>query len=309
MAKVIRLTEELQNKLRENFEKQLREGKCCDGVFEFRERFNESEKRKATVYYTAKAWEKLFLLMENFETEVGWHGLARRGDDPEKDEYVVYDFEVYPQEVTGSTVNTDQIKYQDWLFAHEPEDFNHIRFHGHSHVRMGCSPSGTDIDHRKRILDQLEDGDFYIFMIWNKKLEYTAAIFDMQKNLMFETSDVSVVYLGHDFSYADFLKESKDRVSAKSYSSSYSGNYSGNYNGNYSGNYKGNGTYSTDSFKKDTPAASEKKEPAAVAPVVPVIASKKDGKKPIVRADQYDSFIDDDDDDMLSAFSNRFPIS
>lgn len=261
MAKIIKLTPELKDELRAKFEKALDESKCQDGVFKFSSGFSKTENRKATILITATAWEKMFLLLEHFETEVGWHYLARRGDDPEKDEYIVYDVLVYPQVVTGTTVNTDQIKYQEWILAQPDEVFEHIRAHGHSHVRMGTSPSSVDIDHQGRILDQVKDGDFYIFMIWNKSLTYTAKIYDLGRNVMFESKDIEVQYLGQGFDYVQFLKEADGAVEKRSYQSSYVGS---GYNGS---SYCSGSRYSSDNFSsKSIPPATTH----AVAPITPV---------------------------------------
>lgn len=291
MAKIIKLTPELKDELRAKFEKALDESKCQDGVFKFSSGFSKTENRKATVLITATAWEKMFLLLEHFETEVGWHYLARRGDDPEKDEYIVYDVLVYPQVVTGTTVNTDQIKYQEWILAQPDEVFEHIRAHGHSHVRMGTSPSSVDIDHQGRILDQVKDNDFYIFMIWNKPLNYTAKIYDLGRNVMFESKDISVQYLGQGFDYVQFLKEADGAVEKRSYQSSYVGS-------GYSGS-----RYSSDNFSsKSTPPATA----PAVAPITPVappassLNSSCASTAPAgasVNGSSKVRWVDDDDDD------------
>ena len=311
MAKIIKLTPELKDELRAKFEKALSENKCQDGVFKFSSGFAKTENRKATIFIESTAWEKMFLLLEHFETEVGWHYLARRGDDPEKDEYIIYDVLVYPQVVTGTTVNTDQIKYQDWILAQPDGVFEHIRAHGHSHVRMGTTPSGVDIDHQGRILDQVKDGDFYIFMIWNKQLTYTAKIYDLGKNVMFESKDISVQYLGQGFDYVEFLKEADGAVEKKAWQSSYSGsNYSGS-------NYSGGSKYSSDYYgSKTTPPVTPPAAPPVTAPVTPVTppAASADNVTPPadVRSKatepaktsgvRWVDADDDDDDDLLDAF-------
>ena len=227
MSKHIKLTsQQKQDFVREFFES-LNSAKMSNGEISFKKSLPTID-RKATLYFTPLAWDKMKSLIDNFETEVGWHGLAKRGDDETKDEYIVYDIMVYPQEVTGSTVTTDQKAYTLWLYAQDDETFNAMKFHGHSHVRMGVSPSGVDIDHQAGILDQLTDDMFYIFNIWNKRNEYNAKIYDLRKNILFETSDVSIKIAGCDYDNAEFMKTSRDLVKPKVYNSSYSGSYQGN---------------------------------------------------------------------------------
>ena len=191
MAKLITLTPDKLDEIRKEFNSALNKAKMSDGKITYTKFFG-SIQRKATVYFTALAWKKMQTLIKECDKEVGWHGIAYRSDDPEKDEYLISDILVYPQVVTGSTVTTDQSKYQDWLMDHDDEVFNNIRMQGHSHVNFGVTPSGVDTSLYERILDQLDDTMFYIFLIYNKKGEKTFLIYDMAKNVLFETADVTV---------------------------------------------------------------------------------------------------------------------
>lgn len=197
MAKIIKMTPECVDEIRKEFEAALSDAKLADGKITFSKSFN-SINREATVYFTNMAWEKMQDLVREFDKEVAWHGLAYRGTEAGKDEYFITDILVYPQEVTGSTVNTDQGKYQTWLMEHDDDVFNNIRMQGHSHVNMGVTPSGVDNSLYERILEQLDDSMFYIFLIYNKKGDKTYKIYDMAKNVLFETADVKVVILDDD---------------------------------------------------------------------------------------------------------------
>jgi len=99
---------------------------------------------------------------------------------------------VYPQEVTGATVNTDQKTYTEWLYGLDDDTFSQIRMQAHSRVNMGVSSSGVDNKHRQQILDQLEPDMFYVFMIWNKSLTVHTLIYDMARNILYEDNDVSI---------------------------------------------------------------------------------------------------------------------
>jgi len=225
MAKIIKLTQEYIEQIKADFAHALGDLKLSDGKLTFSKSF-DNVKRDATLYFTELAWLKMQTLIREFDKEVGWHGIAKRGDDPEKDEYIISDILVYPQEVTGATVTTDQEKYQMWLMSHEDEVFNSIRMQGHSHVNMSTSPSSVDTSLYERILEQLDDDMFYIFLIYNKKGEKTIKIYDLAKNVLFETSDVTVKILDDGTGIEKFLSDAKDKVKEKTYTYASSGYWS-----------------------------------------------------------------------------------
>jgi len=216
MAKLIKLTPEVIESMRQDFEKALNSVKMSDGKFTFSKTLGVVQ-RKATVYYTEIAWLKMQTLIREFDKEVAWHGIAFRGDDPEKDEYIIKDILVYPQEVTGSTVTTDQEKYQTWLMSHDDDVFDNIRMQGHSHVNMAVSPSSVDTTLYEKLLYQLDDTMFYIFLIYNKKGEKTYLIYDMAKNVLFETGDVTVEIIDDGSGLSKFLQDAKEKVVTKAY--------------------------------------------------------------------------------------------
>lgn len=220
MSKIIKMTQENIAELRRDFEEALKGIKLSDGKINFTKTFGTIQ-RKATLQFTEIAWLKMQTLVREFDKEVAWHGIAKRGDEEGKDSYIISDILVYPQEVTGATVNTDQEKYQTWLMNHEDEVFNNIRMQGHSHVNMGTSPSGVDTSLYDRILEQLEDDMFYIFLIWNKRGDKTIKIYDLAKNVLFETSDVTVEVLDDGTGIEHFLRNAKEMVQDKTYSRSY----------------------------------------------------------------------------------------
>ena len=215
MSKAIKLSEQDIEVLKEEFAEALASGKWPDGKVKFQASLVAGN-RKAKVFFSDIAWRKMQALISDFNSEVGWHGLAYRGEDEDKDEYYITDIIVYPQEVTGTTVTTDQDEYQNWLMSFEDDIFNNIRFQGHSHVNMGVTPSGTDWALYKGILDQLNDDMFYIFMIWNKSGAKTVLIYDMKKNVLFETGDVSIEVSDSE-GFFSFMKEAKEVVKTRTY--------------------------------------------------------------------------------------------
>lgn len=216
MAKYIKITQDHLEEIRSAFDKELSKLRSEDGKINFTYHIGTAD-RKATVYFSETAWLKMSALIRECNKEVGWHGIATRGTDEAKDEYFIHDILVYPQEVTGATVTTDQKEYQTWLYSHEDEVFNNIRMQGHSHVNMGVTPTAVDNELYRGILSSLNDTAFYIFMIWNKRAEKTIKIYDLKKNVLFETADCTVKVLPGALGLEQFLAESKQMVREQKY--------------------------------------------------------------------------------------------
>lgn len=258
MSKFIKMTPELKAECRTAFlaelDHALATNKFSDGKLSFTKSFG-TVNRKAHIYFTEIAWMKTTALLREFSKEVAWHATAYRipGDN---DEYLIKDVLVYPQTVTAATVDMDVEKYAQWIqdgIMAGDERFDHIRCQMHSHVNMSVFASGTDTQHQEEILEQLGDDDFYIFMIWNKSLNVYMRIFDMQKNILFESSDCEWAVLDDTIGLSRFIADAKKIVIEQKYTPNYGGNYYSGYgrgpyqsNPNYSGPYdpaKSNGAY------------------------------------------------------------------
>jgi len=225
MSKPIKMTEQYLEECRKDFEKALQLTKLADGKLSFTKTFTCGDK-KAIVYFTPEAWAKMVMLVKEFDKEVAWHGVASRTEDESKDEYIISDILVYPQEVSGASVEMDTEKYATWIMDNIEDDrFNNIHMQGHSHVNMPTSPSSVDLNHQEEILNMLGDEDFYIFMIWNKSFVSTNKVYDLKKNILFEDKDIAVKIFGGTEDLDTFLKAAKDMVKAKTYS--YNGGYGG----------------------------------------------------------------------------------
>jgi hypothetical protein len=103
MSKPIKMTEQYMNECRMDFERALMLTKLADGKINFTKTFSIAD-NKAIVYFTGEAWAKMIMLLKEFNNEVAWHGVARRGDDESRNEYIISDIVVYPQTVTGASV-------------------------------------------------------------------------------------------------------------------------------------------------------------------------------------------------------------
>jgi len=230
MSKPIKMTDQYLAECRADFEKALQLTKLADGKLNFTKTFTIADKR-AIVYFTPEAWAKMVMLIKEFDKEVAWHGVAHRGEDESKDEYIISDIMVYPQEVTGASVEMDTEKYAVWLMDNiEDERFNNIHMQAHSHVNMPTSPSSVDLNHQEEILNMLGDDDFYIFMIWNKSFTSTNKVYDLKKNILFEDKDITIKIVGGVEDLDVFIKRAKEMVKTKTYSSpSYGSGYYDSY--------------------------------------------------------------------------------
>jgi len=222
MSKQIRPTQDAIEKMVSEFRDSITKRNTSDGKINFSATLGTSD-RKANLYFTELAWLKMQTLVREWSKEIAWHGLAYRCDDESKDDYIIKDILVYPQEVTGANVETDLEEYNKWLNNHDDDTYNNIRMQGHSHVNMSVTPSSVDEKCYREILDDLTDDMFYIFMIWNKSGQKTIRIYDIKKNILFETADITVLILDDGTGVEKFLAEAKemvkDRPAATSYSS------------------------------------------------------------------------------------------
>lgn len=171
-------------------------------------------KKQAVVTFGKLAWQKIRLLVEEYDVEIAWHATVCRTGEAE---YFVDDILIYPQSVSPCCVRTDVDKKEVWRESLDEETFNAIHLQGHSHVRMGVTPSSqgytSDIHCQKQIASQIKGDDFYIFMITNKLGDMWLKIFDAQLNIVFENPDI--VYSIEDeygFDRDHFLEETHEVV-------------------------------------------------------------------------------------------------
>ena len=212
MPRPITLTKKIKRDAIKDFSEMLDNMKMSEGTLTYSKSF-KYETGNAVVWLSLEAYKKTVALVSEFSDEVAWHGAVSRISN---NEFIIEDIFVYPQEVTGSTVNTDQNAYTQWLYALDDDTFNKVRMQGHSHVNMGVSPSGVDDKHRQQILGQLEADMFYIFMIWNKSLSVHTLIYDMARNILYEDKDVEIKLAGFE-DMDTFLADAKSKVQKQSF--------------------------------------------------------------------------------------------
>lgn len=167
-----------------------------------------NDEDKAIINISAKAWEKMYMLIQSNDKEIGWHGSCVRGKKP--NEYYLSDIYVFPQVVTGSSIRPEEKEYGMWLMERNKETNNGIKFHGHSHVNMGTSPSTTDLTYQHDVVDCIED--FYIFFIMNKSLDVTAEIYDVANNVQYSNLDIKIMIKQN---LADWCTEMNKKVTTE----------------------------------------------------------------------------------------------
>lgn len=243
MAKKIFVCEEDIESILAEAKEQLLRGKHFNGVTI--KQSLKSDNRNAWLCFTPTAWVKMTTLVSGFTTEVQWHGLVRRVS---VNEFQIYDIIVPPHTVSATTVVSDQEKYTEWINALDDDTFNTLRFHGHSHVDMPVSPSATDTGYRENIVRQMPrpaegDDSFYIFMIINKRLEWSAEIYDLTNNALYSTVAKEIdldVTLDDGTDIDTFLFDARKRAVKEapvyqSYSSYGKGSYYGGKGNSYGG--------------------------------------------------------------------------
>jgi hypothetical protein len=142
------------------------------------------------VVLTNEVMLKATALVQECDKEIAWHGIVNA--NKEESIYTIIDVVVPPQEVTGTTVNSDSNEWALWASQLSDDEFNNLRCHMHSHVNMGVFSSATDDDYQKDVVTKDSNLDYYIFLIFNKKGEIFGRFYDVENNMMYDNKDVEV---------------------------------------------------------------------------------------------------------------------
>lgn len=168
-----------------------------------------------TIFITPNAYIKMRMLVDKTDKEVGWYGTVSQMPGLEAT-YIIEDIIVYPQKVTGTTVEQDDDKMFEFEMSLTTDQVNHKRFHGHSHVNMGTTPSGVDESFYQDILSQVTD--YFIITITNKKNEYTTRFYDVANNILY--TEVPIQLMQDDGTlYLDWFEENKKEIHEPVYTS------------------------------------------------------------------------------------------
>lgn len=142
---------------------------------------------------TSDAYVTMLELIRQSPVEISWHGLVKR--DKEKGIYVLYDILIFPQINTATTTTTDETEFAKWqmsLISDMDFPIEELRMHGHSHVNMNVFSSGVDDKYQTDLISKVEDGDFYLFLIMNKKMDICALLYDFEQQILFDTNDIEI---------------------------------------------------------------------------------------------------------------------
>lgn len=182
----------------------------------------EEEVEKPVLYITSDAYVSMFEMVRQSPLEISWHGLVQKLSPSE---YLIYDTLMFPQINSATATTTDETDFAEWqtnLIMDEEFPIEHLRMHGHSHVNMNVFSSGVDDQYQKDILTMVKDGDFYIFLILNKKMEMCVLLYDMAQHILFETADIEIEILSEVNSRdirSDVAADIKELCTTKSYRS------------------------------------------------------------------------------------------
>lgn len=133
------------------------------------------------VYYTPKVMRTIDYIVAKATGEVGWLGTVEKmGKD-----YLITNIYIPPQTVTSVTtdIEADAVAKIALQIMDDGGDLASLRYWGHSHVNMGVTPSSTD---EAQIDEYMEQSDWFIRGIYNKKGESKVDVFDRTNGVVFQ---------------------------------------------------------------------------------------------------------------------------
>ena len=161
-----------------------------------------------TIFITSNAYIKMRMLVDKSDKEIGWYGIVNEMPGLQAT-YIIEDIVVYPQRVTGVTVEQDEDRMFEFEMSLTTEQVNHKRFHGHSHVNMSTGPSGVDENFYQELLSQVND--YFIITVTNKRNEYTTRFYDMRNNILYTDVPIHLIQ-NNGTPYQDWYEENKEQV-------------------------------------------------------------------------------------------------
>lgn len=201
------------------------------------------------LYILPQARQKMEVYCDLSEGEIGWLGFVEKFD---KQGFLITDCALLKQEVHSTTTEITPEGLLEFWNSTTPEQQQHIKLWGHSHVNMGVSPSGQDNDQ----MDYFKDNNpWFIRLITNKKREYYIDIYDYENGIKIHMDQADLITYNPG---AKELRESieaeiKEKVTKKetSYSKTYGGSaYSSGYL-DHKKNSKGNTKSTTKPMLED----------------------------------------------------------
>ena len=144
----------------------------------------------ARLTFSDAAMVKMLYLIMKCPKEVGWQGTVEKVG---KGKYFIDDIFTYPQATSSASIWIDDLRFGKWqagICLEDPEYFDSIRFHGHSHVNMATFASCTDRELQDSWIELLQENQFYIFLIINKRAEFWCKIADREDGVIYKKAVV-----------------------------------------------------------------------------------------------------------------------
>ena len=216
----LRITKQLQEEITNYVAEELfsldRLSKITIDLSEFA-KVDTKQEEKPTIIITPETYLKMYALVDNTDDEISWHCMVKKSEN----KYLLYDVLIFPQENTAAHTGTDDKKYTEWLqelMFNDTFPFNELRCHGHSHVNMNVFSSATDDEYQTNLTQNIDDGDFYIFLILNKKREMCVLLYDFEHNILFDKKDVDIIVPLNNIDLTEWAKNTiKENVTKPKY--------------------------------------------------------------------------------------------
>lgn len=144
------------------------------------------------VFYAPGIYERIQYIVNKCTEEVGWLGLVEKIDN----DYLITKLYIPEQLVHGAETDISTAAMSalvmEILNTEGDEAISKLRYWGHSHVNMTVSPSSTD---EKQVAEYLENCDYFIRGIYNKRDDSKVDVYDKNRGLAFQCVTASSCYL------------------------------------------------------------------------------------------------------------------
>jgi hypothetical protein len=136
------------------------------------------------IVISKKALVQMFIYVDKCSEEIGWMGTAYRDEK----QITIDDVYLFDQEVHSTTTEITPEGLSDFAteLLNQPDGmdiWNNLKMWGHSHVRMGVTPSGQD----DKQMETFQDGghDWFIRLIANKNGELKVDLYDYENGIIY----------------------------------------------------------------------------------------------------------------------------
>jgi hypothetical protein len=156
------------------------------------------------VFYSIEAKQTIDHIVASTNYEAAWFGLV---EELAEGEFLVYKIYIPHQTVTSASVDveSDAVARVVNEVLDENEDPAKLRYHGHSHVNMDVEPSSVDQEH---MLDYIQEADWFIRGIYNKKGASRVDVFDKRVQLAHQKVETEI----YEFAQTDEWYHKLDAV-------------------------------------------------------------------------------------------------